>query len=56
MKDWSNIPDEEFDDVFRDISLNNNEDVWPGAWPIMEEKLNEDKRKRRVLVLYFQFS
>jgi hypothetical protein len=52
MKDWSNIPDEEFDDVFRDISLNNNEDVWPGAWPIMEEKLNEDKRKRRVLVLW----
>ena len=39
MKDWNNIPDEEFDDVFRDISQNHNEEVWPDAWPLMKLSL-----------------
>jgi cell division protein FtsB len=52
MKDWNDIPDEEFDDAFRDISLNHKEDVWPEAWSLMEEKLEEENRKRRFLIFW----
>jgi hypothetical protein len=52
MKDWNDISDEEFDDAFKDISLNHTEDVWPDAWPLMEEKLEEENRKRRFLIFW----
>jgi hypothetical protein len=52
MKDWNDISDEEFDDALRDISLNHKEEVWPDAWPLMEEKLEEENRKRRFLIFW----
>jgi hypothetical protein len=52
MKDWNEISDEEFDDALRDISLNHKEEVWPDAWPLMEEKLEEENRKRRFLIFW----
>lgn len=52
MKDWNDISDEEFDDAFKDISLNHKEEVWPEAWSLMEEKLEEDNRKRRFLIFW----
>ena len=52
MKDWNDITDEEFDDAFRDISLNHQEEVWPDAWPLMQEKLEEENRKRRFLIFW----
>lgn len=52
MKDWNNIPDEEFDDAFKDLSLNHDEEVWPDAWPLMEEKLEEENRKRRFVIFW----
>lgn len=52
MKDWNDITDEEFDHAFRDISLNHQEEVWPDAWPLMQEKLEEENRKRRFLIFW----
>lgn len=52
MRDWNDIPDEEFDDAFKDISLNHKEEVWPEAWSLMEEKLEEENRKRRFLIFW----
>ncbi|MDP1815911.1 MAG: hypothetical protein Q8K92_15800 [Leadbetterella sp.] len=52
MKDWNDISDEEFDDALRDISLNHKEEVWPDAWPLMQEKLEEENRKRRFLIFW----
>jgi hypothetical protein len=52
MKDWNDISDEEFDDAFKDISLNHSEEVWPDAWQLMEEKLDEENRKRRFIIFW----
>lgn len=52
MKDWNKISDEEFDDAFKDISLNHSEDVWADAWPLMAEKLEDENRKRRFLIFW----
>jgi hypothetical protein len=52
MKDWNNIPDDEFDDAFKDLSLNHEEEIWPSAWPRMEEKLEEENRKRRFIIFW----
>ncbi len=52
MKDWNNISDQEFDDFFKEQSLERNEELWPEAWPAMEEKLEEENRKRRFLIFW----
>ncbi|MCP9753945.1 hypothetical protein EGI26_02060 [Lacihabitans sp. CCS-44] len=52
MKDWNNISDQEFDDFFKDQSFERTEELWPAAWPAMEEKLEEENRKRRFLIFW----
>lgn len=52
MKDWNKISDEEFDDAFKEISLNHSENVWADAWPLMAEKLKDENRKRRFLIFW----
>ncbi|HLO46350.1 MAG TPA: hypothetical protein VK175_18555 [Leadbetterella sp.] len=51
MKDWENISDDEFDEVFR-ANAQNHEELWPDAWPLMEEKLEDENRKRRFIVFW----
>jgi hypothetical protein len=51
MKDWENISDDEFDEVFR-ANAQNREELWPDAWSLMEEKLEDENRKRRFIVFW----
>ncbi|MCP9770390.1 hypothetical protein EGI22_20985 [Lacihabitans sp. LS3-19] len=52
MKDLNNISDEEFDDVFRQSANEHNEELWEDAWPLMNNKLDQEEKKRRFVVFW----
>ena len=52
MKDWENIDDNEFDETFRESAGSFEEPLWPEAWSLMEEKLDEKDKKRRIIVFW----
>jgi hypothetical protein len=53
MKDWiDNISDDDFDEVFRTNADKHHENLWPEAWPLMEEKLEEENKKRRYIIFW----